>query len=236
MSKLQTRKKLGEYRLSEKESEIAADFLEIINNSRSKADLVRASVTFFQEQSACEAVGIRLKEGDDYPYYEARGFPQEFIMLENRLCARDGCGRPIRDSAGYPIMDCMCGNVIQGRFDPSKPFFSAKGSFWTNCTTELLATSTEADRQARTRNRCNGEGYESVALIALRVGEERLGLLQMNDRQKGSFSPETISLWERLAGYLAVALAKFVAEEHLRKSEEGYRSLFENMKNGFAYC
>lgn len=46
MSKLQTRKKLGEYRLSEKESEIAADFLEIINNSRSKADLVRASVTF----------------------------------------------------------------------------------------------------------------------------------------------------------------------------------------------
>ena len=64
--------------------------------------------------------------------------------------------------------ECMCGNVICGRFDPSKPFFTARGSFWTNCTTELLASTTEADRQARTRNRCNGEGYESVALIALR--------------------------------------------------------------------
>lgn len=229
-------KELGECRLSEKEGEIAADFLRLVNESRSKADLVRASVRFFQEQSACEAVGIRLKEGDDYPYYEARGFPQEFVTLENWLCTRDACGRPMRDSAGYPIMECMCGNVIQGRFDPSKPFFSAKGSFWTNCTTELLATSTEADRQARTRNRCNGEGYESVALIALRAGEERLGLLQMNDRRKGRFSPETIILWERLAGYLAVALAKFEVEEHLRKSEEEYRSLFENMLNGFAYC
>ena len=60
--------------------------------------------------------------------------------------------------------------MICGRFDPSKPFFTARGSFWTNCTTELLASTTEADRQARTRNRCNGEGYESVALIALVCG------------------------------------------------------------------
>ena len=52
----------------------------------------------------------------------------------------------------------MCGNVICGRFDPSKPFFTAQGSFWTNCTTELLASTTEADRQGRTRNHCNGQG------------------------------------------------------------------------------
>jgi hypothetical protein len=79
----------------------------------------------------------------------------------------------------------MCGNVISGRFDPSKPFFTSRGSFWTNSTTELLASTTEVDRQARTRNRCYGEGYESVALIGLGLGKERLGLLQLNDRQKG---------------------------------------------------
>ena len=111
----------------------------------------------------------------------------------------------------------MCGNVICGRFDPSKPFFTAKGSFWTNCTTELLASTSEADRQGRTRNRCNGEGYESVALLPLGVGEERLGLLQLKDRRQGRFSPETIGLWERLADYLAVALAKCRAEEELQK-------------------
>ena len=64
--------------------------------------------------------------------------------------------------------------MICGRFDPSKPFFTAHGNFWTNCTTELLASTTEVDRQGRTRNRCNGQGYESVALIAVSAGEDRL--------------------------------------------------------------
>ena len=143
---------------SDEEREIAVGFLRLVNASRGKDDLVRAAVTFFQEKSGCEAVGIRLKDGDDYPYYEARGFPQEFVRLENRLCARDDAGQPVRDSAGNAVIECMCGNVICGRFDPSKPFFTAQGSFWTNCTTELLASTTEADRQGRTRNHCNGQG------------------------------------------------------------------------------
>ena len=194
----------------EEEREIAAGFLRLVNESRGKEDLIRAAVTFFQEKSGCEAVGIRLKDGDDYPYYEARGFSQEFLLSENRLCAQDDAGQPIRDSAGNPVIECMCGNVICGRFDPSKPFFTARGNFWTNCTTELLASTTEADRQGRTRNRCNGQGYESVALIAIAMGEDRLGLLQLNDRQKGRFSAQSIALWERLAGYLGIALAKSI--------------------------
>ena len=96
----------------------------------------------------------------------------------------------VRDSRGNPVLECMCGNVLCGRFDPALPFFTPKGSFWTNGTSELLASTSEADRQARTRNRCNGEGYESVALIALRHGGETLGLLQLNDRAKGRFTPE----------------------------------------------
>ena len=91
----------------------------------------------------------------------------------------------------------------------------------------MLATTTDADRQARTRNRCNGEGYESVALIPLRIGDQRLGLLQLNDHQKGRFSLETILLWERLADYLAVALSKFRAEEALRESEARLRQAAE---------
>lgn len=204
---------------AEDERETTVEFLRLANESRGTGDLVRAAVTFFQERSGCEAVGIRLREGNDYPYYESRGFPEDFVLAENRLCACDEAGRPICDSAGNLVLECMCGNVICERFDPAQPFFTARGSFWTNSTTELLAATSETDRQARTRNRCHGEGYESVALIPLRLGEEGLGLLQLNDRQKRRFSPETIALWERLADYLAVALAKFRADEALHESE-----------------
>ncbi len=198
------------------EREVATAFLGLVNESQDLKQLIHKAVTFIREKSGCEAVGIRVKDGDDFPYYETQGFPEAFVLLENELCLRDEAGCPIHGGDGYPIVECMCGNVICGRFDPSKPFFTANGSFWSNCTTELLATSTEADRQARTRNRCNGEGYESVALIALAVGDDRLGLIQLNDKRKDRFTPGTIALWERLAGYLAVGLARAMAEEALR--------------------
>jgi PAS domain S-box-containing protein len=123
----------------------------------------------------------------------------------------------------------MCGNVICGRFDPAKPFFTQNGSFWTNDTTRLLATTTDVDRQTSTRNRCNGEGYESVALLALRCGEERLGLLQLNDRRKGMFTPEIIAFWEKLAGYLAIAISQSRAVESLHESEQRFRTMADSM-------
>ena len=214
----------------EMEREMSIVFLQLMNESKGTTDLVHSVVSFFRERFSFEAVGIRLKDGDDYPYFEASGFPKEFVKLENSLCARDEAGQPICDNAGNPILECMCGNVICGRFDTSKPFFTERGSFWTNSTTELLTGTTDDDRQARTRNRCNGEGYESVALIALRVGEKRLGLLQLNDRRKGQFSPETISMWERLADYLAVALAKTRAEEKLHVAYENLQVQSEELQ------
>jgi PAS domain S-box-containing protein len=215
-------------KLSQKEAFIVSEFLRIVNESTDTKNLINNSISFFRKQSNCEAVGIRLREEKDYPYFEARGFPEEFIILENSLCSYDEYGKAELDSTGNPIIECMCGNVICGRTDPELPFFSLKGSFWSNSTSELLASTSEQDRQNRTRNRCNGEGYESVALIPLFVGEQRLGLLQLNDHRKGMFTPGKIAMWERLANYLSIALAKFLAEETLQKSEEKYRQVFNN--------
>ena len=220
---------ITERKRAEEEREATIEFLRFTNESRGIEELIHAATAFFQIRSGCEAVGIRLHEEDDYPYYETQGFPEAFVLAETRLCARDQAGRPIRDDAGDPVLECMCGNVIRGQFDPSLPFFTAKGSFWSNGTTELLTITSEADRQARTRNRCNGEGYESVALIPLQVGTERLGLLQLNDRCRRRFTLETITLWEQLAGYLAVGIAKFRADEALHRAKEEWERTFNSI-------
>ena len=206
--------------LEQQEREIEVAFLSLVNESKRTAELIHSAVSFFRERFGLEAVGVRLQDGNSYPYFETSGFPEEFVRIENSLYARNEVGQPICDNAGNPIQECMCGSVICGRYDPSKPFFTVRGSFWTNSTTELLTVTTDADRQARMRNRCNGEGYESVALIALSVSEECMGLLQLNDTRKGQFSLEAITLWERLAGYLAVALAKARVEEFLLEAYE----------------
>jgi PAS domain S-box-containing protein len=216
---------ITEAKRAQEERQITVDFLAMVNQSHGTRDLLQRATAFFQERSGCEAVGIRLREGEDYPYFEARGFSKEFVFLENHICARAASGRVIKDSAGTSVLECLCGNIIRGRVEPSKPFYTAHGSFWSNSTTDLIAIAKEGDLPSSTRHRCNREGYESVGLFPIYVGEERIGLLQLNDRRKGRFSPQSIVLWERLAGHLATAISKFRAEEALRASEEQFRNL-----------
>lgn len=217
---------------SEAEREIMIALLRLISESNGLHELLRNVTHLMREWSGCEAVGIRLKEGDDFPYFETRGFPPEFIEAENALCAKDLDGQLLRDAQGNPVIECMCGNVICGRYNPALPFFTENGSFWSNCTTDLLASTTEADRQTRTRNRCNGEGYESVALVPIRHGCETLGLLQFNDMRRERFTAADIALFERLASNLAVGLIQRRTVSELNASEAQYRALFENMQQG----
>lgn len=216
-----------EQRRAESERTITFKLLQCINTHSDRRDLMREITTLIRDWSQCEAVGIRLREGEDFPYFETRGFPEDFVAAENHLCALDQAGEMVRDSQGNPVLECMCGNVICRRYDPAQPFFSANGSFWTNSTTALLSATTEADRQSRTRNRCHGEGYESVALIPLYSGDTTFGLLQLNDSRKGRFTRERIQLLERLAGSLALALAQRQAAEAMAESEAKFRAIFE---------
>lgn len=218
----------------EEEREATLRLLKLVNGENNLHGLMESVTVLLRDWSGCEAVGLRLKQGMDFPYFETRGFPAQFVTAESSLCQYDANGSPLRDDQGNACLDCMCGNVICGRTDPSLPFFTPRGSFWTNSTTALLNQTTEEDRQARTRNRCNGEGYESVALIPLRVGNNALGLIQMNDKRKDRFTPDTISLMERMADSLAIAIAHRQIQERVRESEAKFRSYIENAPVGIA--
>ena len=219
-----------------RERETTVDLLRLLNTQSVTHELIREITGLMQRWTGCEAVGVRLKEGDDFPYFETRGFPADFVEAERYLCERDIGGELVRDESFSPVLQCMCGTVLRGRVDSGLPFFTPKGSFFTNSTTELLATTSEQDRQGRTRNRCNREGYESVALIPLQSSDETLGLLQLNDRGRNRFTPELISFLESAADQIAIALAQRKALSDRKESEQRYRSLFQNMLNGFAYC
>jgi PAS domain S-box-containing protein len=211
------------------EKETNLRLLQLMNSSNDTRELIQILTVYMRERTGCEAVGVRLRQGEDFPYFETQGFPPGFVLAENSLCALDAAGEIVRDSAGNPVLECMCGNILCGRFDPDMPFFTPKGSFWTNSTTELLASTSEADRQARTRNRCNGEGYESVALIPLRIGSDTLGLLQLNDSQKDRFTQELITFVENTADQIAIALAQRQSRAELRASEQRFRSVSESI-------
>ncbi len=202
---------------AERERETVVEFLRLANEIRTSEDLVRMVVDFFQQKSSCRAVAIRLERNGDYPYSHASGFSEEFVRLENLLCRQDDQNSPASHDPDRPALECLCGSVILGNVPPSMPFFTERGSFWTNSTTKLASGTIEEDLKIRMRNRCNAFGYESVALIPLRSGEKRLGLIQICDPREGLFSPALIALWERLTDYLVAALTRIRAEESLQR-------------------
>ncbi len=199
--------------------------LDILNHSDNQTNVIRQISLEIRRYTGFDAVGIRLREGEDFPYYETSGFSGKFVQAEKYLCVRDDRGELVRDSQGNPYLECMCGNVICGRTDPSKRFFTKAGSFWTNSTTKLLAETTDQDRQTRTRNRCHGEGYESVALIPLRMGDVPVGLLQLNDRRADRFTSDMIEFFEGLSASIGVALGRKQVEDQLQQQKEFAESL-----------
>ncbi len=209
------------------EREKSVEISGLVSQARNIHDLTQVVTGFIKEWLDMEACGIRLKNGSDYPYYVTKGFPKAFIRLENALCTRNRQGELIRDKAGMVQLECMCGNILSRRFDPSLSFFTEHGSFWTNSTTQLLATTTDEDRQTRTRNQCYKSGYESVALIPLITRNKILGLVQMNDSRPNRFSLDRILMLERIIAQLAHALAEHLAWKDLKLAKE---RLFQSQK------
>ena len=208
------------FRWAQESQALAVRILTLLNHQMAGKDTVRKILGMVKEFTGFEAVAIRLRERDDFPYFATVGFPDDFVEAENYLCDRTEAGEIVRDSDGNPVLECMCGNILCGRTNPSLSFFTEGGSFWSSHTTELLATTSEADRQARTRNRCNAVGYESVALIPLRSDRETIGLLQLNDSRKDCFTLDMITFFEGIGASIGIVLARVRTEEGLRKSRE----------------
>ena len=199
---------------------LVIDILKKLNHPEEHVDTIHSIIKLIKNYKNFDAVGIRLKEGDDYPYYYSKGFSEDFIKKETYLCSRDRNDQIIREPDGRACLECMCGNILRGRINPSLHFFTKGGSFWSNETSKLIASTTEEDRQSRTRNRCNSTGYESVALIPLTSNNEIVGLIQINDKKTNMFTLEQIEFFEDVGTSIGIALLRKQIEGKLVKAKE----------------
>jgi signal transduction histidine kinase len=203
---LELNRALSLQRKTEEALQASHRLLEAANRHSEMEPLLRDFVSQVQELSGCEAVGMRvLDEHGNIPYEHAVGFPEGFHRTESRLSIHGD--------------ECMCIYVIKGKADSRLPFYTPGGSFYMNGTTRLLTEFSQAER-GNVRNVCNEFGYESVALVPIRVGDRILGLIHVADRRADAVPVELVERLERIALQLGTALQRVLSEAALRKAYE----------------
>ncbi len=196
-----------------------------LNNFIDLDSCLKNVVKHLKSFTGCEAVGIRLHEKGDYPYFVTEGYEEQFIQKENLLCKRDAEHNRIHSHAedGY-MLECMCGKVIRGNLENALPCYTYGGSFWTDSSSFLLANQLKGCAEYGGRNYCNAWGYETMVLIPIKFGGKGQGLIQFNDRRKGIFPKELVEYLEVIALQVGVVVQNYLhykeLGERLSKLEE----------------
>jgi len=209
-------------RSAERSLRLSAEILGLLNEPRSLQETSKAILRLLKERLDFDAVGIRLKDGDDFPYFSEEGFDPDFLRTENSLALRTENGVVCRDTEGEVCLQCTCGLVLMEKCGPPSDRVTGAGSLWTN---DALATLRGEDPRLNPRDRCSHDGFQSVALIPIRVDGEVIGLLHINDRRKNRFSAELVGFFEGLTASFGIAVERKRSESALRASEERLRDL-----------
>lgn len=200
--------------------EINHEIIQILNESGDLKVSVHRVIDCLKNRTGFDAIGIRLQQGDDFPYFAQNGFSPDFLSTENTLVGRTKAGGLCRDECGNIKLECTCGLVISGKTDPGNPLVTVGGSIWTNDSIPFLEILPGDDLRFHPRNQCIHQGYASVALIPIHTKDKNIGLIQFNDHRKGCFTIDMIDRLEGMAMYLGEAIMRKQAEEELQKNNE----------------
>jgi HD-GYP domain-containing protein (c-di-GMP phosphodiesterase class II) len=187
----------------------------MLNEPGDADDSIQRLVAAIKTGTGFDAVGIRLREGEGFPYLASEGFSEGHLLSENELVMHNEAGEACRDENGDVVLECTCGLVLSGKGDP---LLSPGGSFWTSDSLPLLDLAPGEDPRIHPRNLCILEGFASVALVPIRDKERIVGLIHLADRRKDCFNGETVQLLEGIAIHIGEAMTRKRAEERLART------------------
>jgi PAS domain S-box-containing protein len=200
-------------RKAEEHQRLAIEILKILNRADLSGDLVRDLALLLKERGKFDAVGVRLRHGEDFPFAFTDGFPPGFADEDGSLRSRDGAGGLLRDPSGRPMLDCFCGAVIRGEEATAGPCFTKGGSFWTNSLADSISSPAAAGIGKAARRCCLKAGFASMTILPLRFGAEIIGILHFAAKRSRRFAPEDVAGLEDFAASIAIALHRREVEE-----------------------
>jgi len=194
---------ITEWKKTSRKLKFSNKFLQLANRHKKMELLLNEFIAETKRLTDCSAIGIRmLDEQGNLPFKANVGWDKKFCKSDNPFSAK--------------AEKCMCMEILSQTSGQKSPFFTETGSFYTDSTTHLMATTSEKEKQ-KMCNLCIGMGYESMALIPVRAEDSIHGLIYVADPRKNLISFETVEILERAAMQLGTAIERVRAEETVQK-------------------
>jgi len=155
--------------------------------------------------SGCDGLRLILGDGDKCTQCEATRDTNGSFRFETRSASGENSD-----------LDRLHIRMLNSCVDSSLLSLTKNGSYWTG-DTEGPSMHLKGEREVPLPCLSFGEGYRSIALIPLSVGDEIIGLLQLISKRKNYFTEEEIILYEDVAQSLGGALVHQRAQAALRE-------------------
>jgi signal transduction histidine kinase len=113
--------------------------------------------------------------------------------------------------------DLILEDVVKGKFDPSIPHFTKKGSYWkNNAENSFILGSISKKGKSIIKTELNKD-YNSFAMIPLIFSQEVIGVLKLNCLKKDYFHKDEIELYEDFTQTLGFASVNQFSQAALRE-------------------
>lgn len=187
------------------------------NRGGLRVDFMCEVSNLLMDFSGCDEVELRLKAHDRCYKFVLKGGSKRTTCFEVMNYVQSDGGEIIACYESESGLEHLCRDIVTNNINYSLPFFTKGGSFWTGNLRNLQGFRSKLDGQVGHYDLSESENYNSLALIPLVDGDEKVGLLQLKSKQKDYFTEEAIEFYEDIAKTLVVAQVHRLAQVTLRE-------------------
>ena len=182
------------------------------NSGVLRINFIQEVVKMLLDFSGCDAIELWIKKENNRNHIEIASISNDSFRFETKSFFHKEKGKIFHENNHDSELKILCGEIFLGHYDPTMPFFTENGSFWTNNADKPFNFSIESGVKLYNDELIISGSFKSLALIPLLVSKENIGLLQLKSIQYDFFSKEEIQLYEGIAPTLGVALMNQFAQ------------------------
>lgn len=190
--------------------------LHYANRGEPRISFLREISTMLLNFSGCDGLELRLSDGKLHYHWiiSQHSIPDSnFIILNDQNDSNQDASTSEDDT----LLEVLCRDVAESRFDPSLDCFTDHGSFWSGDITQPLHWSPLSGKNSNTNSVCNENGFRSLAIIPFLVADENVGLMLLKSKKKDYYTRQEITFYEGVAQTLGLAVSDRHAQAALRE-------------------